>query len=59
MSAPITVQRVIEALDAEVAALTRPDAPGLPGPAARCGIVADDLRMLREEIARDGIEGGR
>lgn len=43
----------IGTLDAEVFALTHPPAPGLPGPEVRCIFVADDLRLLRDELAEE------
>jgi hypothetical protein len=49
MNARLLAQ-AIETLDAEVFALVRPHALGLPGWEARCAFVANDLRMLRAEL---------
>jgi hypothetical protein len=44
------LSETIASIEANAAALNRPAMPGLPGGAARCGIVAESLRLLAEDL---------
>jgi hypothetical protein len=46
----VLLSETIASIEANAAALNQPAMPGLPAGAVRCGIVAESLRLLAEDL---------
>jgi hypothetical protein len=46
----VLLSETIASIEANAAALNQPAMPGLPAGQARCGIVAESLRLLAEDL---------